>query len=165
VQRVLTETRTPPAALELEVTESTLADRPRHVMWLLDELRALGVRIAIDDFGVGYSSMAALGHLPADSLKIDRSFVEHCAARPQAASIVEAIICMAHALGKLTVAEGVETPEQLALIRNFGGDIVQGHLLARPMSSDDLLRFCAGMNERPQALENSAGESGRAIAG
>jgi diguanylate cyclase (GGDEF)-like protein len=164
VQRVLTETRTPPSALELEVTESTLADRPRQVMWLLDELRALGVRIAIDDFGVGYSSMAALGHLPADSLKIDRSFVEHCATRPQAASIVEAIICMAHALGKVTVAEGVETPEQLAVIRNFGCDIVQGYLLAHPLSSDDLLRFCAGM-KAPEATVNSEGETGRAIAG
>jgi EAL domain-containing protein (putative c-di-GMP-specific phosphodiesterase class I) len=131
-------------------------------MWLLDELRALGVRIAIDDFGVGYSSMAALGHLPADSLKIDRSFVEHCATRPQAASIVEAIICMAHALGKVTVAEGVETPEQLAVIRNFGCDIVQGYLLARPLSSDDLLRFCAGM-KAPEATVSS--EGGRAIAG
>ena len=113
-ERVLQETRTSPSALELEVTESTLAERPRQVIALLDELRAIGVRIAIDDFGVGYSSMAALGQLPADVLKIDRSFIEHCASRPEAASIVEAIISMAHALGKLTVAEGVETPQQLA---------------------------------------------------
>ncbi len=165
VERVLTETRTSPSALELEVTESTLAERPRQVIALLDELRAIGVRIAIDDFGVGYSSMAALGQLPADVLKIDRSFIEHCASRPESASIVEAIICMAHALGKLTVAEGVETPQQLAVLRNFGCDMIQGYLFARPMSADDLPRFCASLNARRQEFLVPAADFGRAIAG
>ncbi|MGH8174657.1 MAG: putative bifunctional diguanylate cyclase/phosphodiesterase [Steroidobacter sp.] len=152
VQRILDQTQTPAHALELEVTESTLAERPEQVMRLLDQLRAIGVRIAIDDFGVGYSSMAALGQLPADVLKIDRSFITGCATHVDAASIVEAIISMAHALGKLTVAEGVETVEQLELLRTLGCDVIQGYLFAKPMTSDEMIGFS-------DSLRNTAGRS------
>jgi diguanylate cyclase (GGDEF)-like protein len=141
VIRVLHDTGMRADALEIEVTESTLAHRPKEVTTLLDELRIIGVRISIDDFGTGYSSMAALSQIPADVLKIDRSFVNDCATRPEAASIVEAIISMAHALGKVTVAEGVETPGQLAVLRRLGCDAVQGYLFAKPMSPEQLRRF------------------------
>jgi diguanylate cyclase (GGDEF)-like protein len=147
VRRILEETRMPPGALELEVTESTLAESPRRAMAVLEELRGMGVRIAIDDFGVGYSSMAALGQLPADVLKIDRSFIVNCAARSDASSIVEAIISMAHALGKLTVAEGVEDENQLALLRLLGCDVAQGYLHARPLPAAEVPRFIAARSQ------------------
>lgn len=143
VQHVLLETQIAPSALELEVTESTLADSPRRTAAVLDELRRLGVRIAIDDFGVGYSSMAALGNLPADVLKIDRSFIEHCATRVDSASIVEAIISMAHALGKLTVAEGVENEQQLARLQALGCDVAQGYFYSRALPAAEIPRFAA----------------------
>jgi diguanylate cyclase (GGDEF)-like protein len=156
VRRILEETRMPPGALELEVTESTLAESPRRAMVVLEELRRMGVRIAIDDFGVGYSSMAALGHLPADVLKIDRSFIVHCAARSEASSIVEAIISMAHALGKVTVAEGVEDEQQLELLRLLGCDVAQGYLHARPLPAADIPGFIAG---RPQSAAPAHADS------
>lgn len=141
VRRILRETGTSPNALELEVTESTLAQRTGQLIALLEELRSFGVRIAIDDFGVGYSSMAALGHLPADVLKIDRSFIEHCATRMEAAAVVEAIISMAHALGKVAVAEGVETEQQLALLRRFSCDVIQGFLFSPPLPPQDIVGY------------------------
>ena len=125
-------------SLEIEVTESMLADNPQKVAAVLEELRRLGVRISIDDFGTGYSSMAALSVMPADVIKIDRSFVTDCATTSAAASVVEAVISMAHALGKMTVAEGVETREQLFTLRRLGCDLVQGYLFARPMSEAEL---------------------------
>ena len=138
VMSVLSDTGIRASALEIEMTESTLADSPQEVAALLEELRTIGVRIAIDDFGTGYSSMAALAQLPIDVVKIDRSFVTDCATRREAASIVEAVISMAHVLGKVTVAEGVETREQLATLRRLGCDAVQGYLFAKPIPADQL---------------------------
>jgi diguanylate cyclase (GGDEF)-like protein len=125
-------------ALDIEVTESTLADNPRQVIALLDTLRALGVRISIDDFGTGYSSMSALGELPTDALKIDRSFVIECASQRTSRSVVEAIVSIAHVLGKVTVAEGVETAGQVRTLRQLGCDFAQGYLFARPVAAEDL---------------------------
>lgn len=141
VMDVLSDTGMRAQALELEVTESTLAQNTTEAAVLLDALRMQGVRIAIDDFGTGYSSMAAIGRLPADVIKIDRSFIEDCASRPDAASVVEAIITMAHVLGKHTVAEGVETSAQLSVLRRLGCDAVQGYLLAMPMTAAELRNF------------------------
>lgn len=131
----------PPGSLEIEVTESMLADNPTEAAATLNRLRDLGIRVAIDDFGTGYSSMAALSALPADVLKIDRSFVDGCDANPTTASVVEAIISMAHVLGKVTVAEGVETREQLATLRRLGCDFVQGYLFAQPLPGDALAQL------------------------
>ena len=125
-------------ALDIEVTESTLADNPRQVIALLDTLRAMGVRISIDDFGTGYSSMSVLGELPTDALKIDRSFVIECASQRTARSVVEAIVSIAHVLGKVTVAEGVETAGQVRTLRQLGCDFAQGYLFARPVPAEDL---------------------------
>jgi EAL domain-containing protein (putative c-di-GMP-specific phosphodiesterase class I) len=130
-------------ALEIEVTESTLADNPREVSALLDAVRQMGVRIAIDDFGTGYSSMSALGELPTDALKIDRSFVIDCAERSTARSVVEAIVSIAHVLGKVTVAEGVETVEQVRTLRELGCDFAQGYLFSRPVAAHQLAAVAA----------------------
>jgi diguanylate cyclase (GGDEF)-like protein len=130
-------------ALEIEVTESTLADNPREVSALLDSVRQMGVRISIDDFGTGYSSMSALGALPTDALKIDRSFVIECASRSTSRSVVEAIVSMAHVLGKVTVAEGVETPEQVRTLRELGCDFAQGYLFSKPAARHELAAVAA----------------------
>ena len=132
-----------PHALDIEVTESTLADNPREVNAQLEELRRMGVRISIDDFGTGYSSMSTLGVLPTDALKIDRSFVVDCASQRTARSVVEAIISIAHVLGKVTVAEGVETLAHVQTLRELGCDFAQGYLFAKPVAAEDLAAVAA----------------------
>ena len=127
-----------PASLEIEVTESTLADNPGEVNALLDAVRSMGVHISIDDFGTGYSSMSALSTLPTDALKIDRSFVLECANQTTARSVVESIISIAHVLGKVTVAEGVETPDQVRTLRQLGCDFAQGYLFSKPVAAQEL---------------------------
>jgi diguanylate cyclase (GGDEF)-like protein len=136
----LTEYELPAGALELEITESTLADRPDEAKRVLEAIRALGVRIAIDDFGTGYSSMAVLQKMPIDILKIDRAFVTRCADNEDAAALLKAMIDIAGGLRKEVVAEGVETPAQAALLRTLGCQYLQGFLYARPVDAATLER-------------------------
>ncbi|MGY1823173.1 putative bifunctional diguanylate cyclase/phosphodiesterase [Geodermatophilus sp. SYSU D00079] len=120
----------------IEVTESTLGDRAR-LLEALAAVRALGVAIAIDDFGTGYSSLARLGAFPVDVIKIDRSFVADLgSARGEA--VLAGIVTLAHAIGAHVIAEGVETPEQLASLRTLGADSASGFLLARPAAPGQL---------------------------
>jgi diguanylate cyclase (GGDEF)-like protein/PAS domain S-box-containing protein len=130
VGRALRSSGLPAALLHVEITETALLDS--HDLTPLEELRALGVKIALDDFGTGYSSLAHLQGSPVDLLKVDRSFV---ASDLDSSSwhIVRAVLDMARALGITTVAEGIETEEQLELLRGAGCDIGQGYLLGRPM--------------------------------
>jgi len=125
-------------SLEIEVTESSLAGNQREVSGLLETLRHMGVRIAIDDFGTGYSSMSVLSELPTDALKIDRSFVMESASRSTSRSVVEAIITIAHLLGKSTVAEGVETSDQVRTLRELGCDFAQGYFFAMPVRAEQV---------------------------
>jgi predicted signal transduction protein with EAL and GGDEF domain len=125
-------------ALEIEVTESTLAANQGEVNVLLESLRRMGVRIAIDDFGTGYSSMSVLGDLPTDTLKVDRSFVMEAASQRTSRSVVEAIISIAHVLGKVTVAEGVETSSQVRALRELGCDLAQGYVFAEAVTVEQL---------------------------
>jgi diguanylate cyclase (GGDEF)-like protein len=138
VESCLQEFSVPPGALELEITESTLAEHPEEVGRVLGRVRRLGVRIAIDDFGTGYSSMAVLQKLPVDLLKIDRAFIIHCADDPNAAALLKALLQVAHGLGKEVVAEGVETPAQAAFLRAHGCEFLQGYLFARPIPAEVL---------------------------
>jgi diguanylate cyclase (GGDEF)-like protein len=124
--------------LELEVTESALIEHIDSVRAMLARLRAGGVRIAIDDFGTGYSSLRYLKDLPFDSVKIDRAFVEGIDGACEGTAIVDAVISMAHALGKQVVAEGVETPAQLDYLTKRGCDLLQGFLLFKPMLPAEL---------------------------
>jgi EAL domain-containing protein (putative c-di-GMP-specific phosphodiesterase class I) len=153
-------------ALEIEVTESTLADNPREVSEFLETLRRTGVRISIDDFGTGYSSMSVLGELPADVLKIDRSFVMESATQRSSRSVVEAIISMAHVLGKITVAEGVETIEQARTLRQLGCDFAQGFFFSKPVPAKDLPAVVARVAAWRQIVSDFAAdhEQPRAVA-
>jgi len=125
-----------PEALELEITESTImtdAARARSVLLALSEL---GVRVAIDDFGSGHSSLGYLKRLPIDVLKIDRSFVMNMTEESDDAVIVRSTIDLGHNLGLQVVAEGVETEEALARLTELGCDSVQGYFLGRPQPTD-----------------------------
>jgi len=129
--------------IELEVTESCLMTDPEEAVRLLASLRAAGLKISIDDFGTGYSSLSYLTRLPLNSLKIDRSFVQAASASSEAASIVRAIIDMAHNLHFTVIAEGVETGEQVAFLRRHGCDQGQGYYFDRPVPAAELARRLA----------------------
>ena len=124
---------TPAEWLSLELTETMLVAEPAHVMQTLDELRALGVQIAIDDFGVGYSSLAYLQRLPVQSVKIDQSFIGRMTKDRGTAEIVKAIANLGHALGMSVVAEGIEDRDTYEACAAVGCDSAQGYFLGRPM--------------------------------
>jgi EAL domain-containing protein (putative c-di-GMP-specific phosphodiesterase class I) len=130
IKKVLKETRLPPQTLELEITEGMAIRDGELGARALNELRAIHIRISIDDFGIGSSSLAYLKRLPIATLKIDRSFVRDLATDPDDASITSAIIAMAHSLKLNVVAEGVETEEQLAFLRSQQCDEMQGYLFS-----------------------------------
>jgi diguanylate cyclase (GGDEF)-like protein/PAS domain S-box-containing protein len=125
-----------PGQLTLEITESTLMQRLADALDVMARLRELGVGLSVDDFGTGYSSLAYLSTLPITSLKIDRSFVQRLQDKTSDAEVVKAVITLGHALGKTVIAEGIETPDQLAQLRALGCSLGQGYLLARPLSPD-----------------------------
>jgi diguanylate cyclase (GGDEF)-like protein/PAS domain S-box-containing protein len=132
VRRALAETETDPATLCLEITEGAVMESGTATTAQLRALKSLGVRLAIDDFGTGYSSLVHLRQFPVDVLKIDRAFVDGLGHETRDASIAAAVISLAHALGLSTVAEGVETHEQLVVLTQLGCDAGQGHLFAAP---------------------------------
>jgi diguanylate cyclase (GGDEF)-like protein len=131
----------PPSCLGIEVTESTLIQQIDVALPQLERLRAAGLEISIDDFGTGYSSLSALRRMPADVLKIDQSFVRDMTASPDGLVIAETIVAMALALGHKVVAEGVETPEQLALLKRLGCHQVQGWLIAPPLPAAEFVEL------------------------
>ncbi|TAK52888.1 MAG: EAL domain-containing protein, partial [Betaproteobacteria bacterium] len=127
-----------PAALELELTESVLIEDRVQAISILEQLKQLGVQIAVDDFGTGYSSLSYLSELPVDCLKIDQSFVVQTQNGGRDTAIAQAIISLGHALGLRVLAEGVETVEQLRFLRQYRCDECQGYLYARPCAADAL---------------------------
>jgi diguanylate cyclase (GGDEF)-like protein len=140
VADALIETGLPAHAVCLEITESVLLEGVAPAIRALGALKSLGVRISIDDFGTGYSSLSYIGKLPIDELKIDRAFVVDLADE-HGAALVRGIIGLAKALGHLVVAEGIETPEQLALLEADACDVAQGYLLGRPVPADTILEL------------------------
>ena len=143
VDQALAESGLSPDRLELEITESALIDDHEGAHDTLSALRTRGVRIAMDDFGTGYSSLAYLRRLPIDKLKIDGLFVRSLGSDPDAQAVVTAIISLARALRLETTAEGIESVEQLAMLKALGCDDVQGFLVARPMACDDVTPYLA----------------------
>jgi len=132
VSDVLGHSNLNPALLQIELTESVMLSGAEKAAETMKGLRALGVSIAIDDFGTGYSCLSYLPKLPFSALKIDRSFVRELESRPETRAMVQSLITLAHNLDMQVIVEGIETPEQLAMIRSFGANAVQGYLLGRP---------------------------------
>ena len=134
---ILQETGLAAARLKLEITESTIMERTDSVVTTLRDLKALGVQLAMDDFGTGYSSLSYVHRFPIDTLKIDRSFVNRLAADIEASEVVRAIVGLAHNLRLDVIAEGVESPEQLAQLKLFGCEYGQGFLFSPAVTYDD----------------------------
>jgi diguanylate cyclase (GGDEF)-like protein len=156
VKRMLDKYALPADMLELELTESAFTDPEAEVA--LQGLARLGVGLALDDFGTGYSALNHLRRYPVRTVKIDRSFIDGVADNAASATMAEAIIAMAHTLGKQVVAEGVETAEQLEFLRERGCDLAQGYYLARPLPA-------AGMAELLAARQPDLDEEETAAAG
>jgi EAL domain-containing protein (putative c-di-GMP-specific phosphodiesterase class I) len=130
-----------PSQLLCEITESIAMEDIATTQRAFDDLSRLGVFLSIDDFGTGYSSLSYLRRLPAQQLKIDRSFVGDLASSSDARAIVDAVVRLAHALGLKVVAEGVETAGQRDILLELGCDELQGYFFARPMPAADLLAW------------------------
>jgi diguanylate cyclase len=133
----------PPAALSFELTEHLLLANIRRARTVIDQLRARGLRIAIDDFGSGYATMSYLRDLSIDELKLDRQFIAPILRSHRAAAIVRSVIDLAHALGVACVAEGVEDEATAERLREYGCDIAQGHYFSRPMEAAELRVRCS----------------------
>jgi diguanylate cyclase (GGDEF)-like protein len=132
ILRALADSSLPPERLELEITETALFKNDADCTKLISELKTLGISIALDDFGTGYSSLSYLTMIAFDKIKIDRSFTMNMIARADCAAIVAAVVALGHSLNRQTVAEGVETEQQLAMLRAAGVTMVQGYLFGRP---------------------------------
>jgi diguanylate cyclase (GGDEF)-like protein/PAS domain S-box-containing protein len=141
VKRALEETGLAPRCLDLEITETNAMQNAEAAIHTLRELKTLGVRISIDDFGIGYSSLNYLKRLPIDTLKIDQSFVRDITSDPDDAAIATAVIALAHTLKLRVVAEGVETQEQLAFLAARHCDRMQGYLFSRPLPPQECGEF------------------------
>jgi len=148
IRDILSETGLAPEALVLEITEGMVLEGTEEVIAWLYEIRALGVELAVDDFGTGYSSLSYLKRFPVSELKIDYSFIRDLPDDEGSASLVRAILSMARSLGLAVVAEGVETPAQLAFLEQARCDYVQGYLLSPPIPAEQI----------PDALHQRAGE-------
>lgn len=126
-----------PEHFEIEITESILIDSADKALQCINKLREMGVKLAIDDFGTGYSSLSYLNKIPANLLKIDKSFIDKINANESSKQYVAAIISMGHIMGLDVISEGVEEEEQLEALRSIGCDYVQGYIWGRPMSAED----------------------------
>ena len=130
-----------PASIDMEVTESLAAKDTAFLLQLVSKIKGLGMSTSIDDFGVGYSSFNSLKRLPFDTLKIDKSFVDDIEVDQKSRAIVNSIIQVSHNLGLVTIAEGVETKEQVDLLRKMGCDAIQGYYYSRPLSNYEFQKF------------------------
>ncbi|HEY1741094.1 MAG TPA: EAL domain-containing protein, partial [Acidimicrobiia bacterium] len=148
VTDVLDATGLPAEQLTLEITESMLVADRVATSGMLETLRALGAKVAIDDFGTGYSSLAYLAGIPADIVKIDRSFVKDLYPQSGSRVLVQSIIELARSLGLEVVAEGVERSAQAELLQQLGCPQLQGYLYARPMTRAEFPAFAAGAATR-----------------
>jgi predicted signal transduction protein with EAL and GGDEF domain len=133
VEKCLKKARLRPASLKLEITESTAMENAKRTIEVLSELSRIGTQLSIDDFGTGYSSLSYLHRLPFDTLKIDRSFVNEVGENGENSEILQTIISLAKNLRMKVIAEGIETENQLALLRNLGCDYGQGYLMSKPL--------------------------------
>jgi diguanylate cyclase (GGDEF)-like protein/PAS domain S-box-containing protein len=157
VHSILLETGLAPDRLELEITEGVLIEDFDRGLALLRRLKTLGVRISMDDFGSGYSSLSYLQAFPFDKIKIDRAFVINLGRNPQSAAIVRAVVDLGHALEMSIVAEGVETQEQLRFLADEGCDAVQGYFIGKPLP---ILQYAAAVGRSAANVMEPARKTG-----
>jgi EAL domain-containing protein (putative c-di-GMP-specific phosphodiesterase class I) len=136
IQELLFKYDMPSTNLELEITENVVITDISSAMDTIITLQNMGIKVSIDDFGTGYSSLAYLRELPIDKIKIDRSFIKDFATSDADLTIVKSMIKLSHGLGKRVLAEGVETKEQLQLLRQLGCDAVQGFFIKKPLAEE-----------------------------
>ena len=127
-----------PECIKIEVTETVLMQNLESSRVIFEEIKEMGIKLALDDFGTGYSSLNYLRNIPLDVLKIDKSFIDEVTVSAELSEIVDSIINMAHTLGILVVAEGVETKEQLELLKHKGCDLIQGYVFSKPLMQEEL---------------------------
>lgn len=144
LRRTIESSRIDPRKIELEVTESLMLHNVSNIAQVMHEMRTLGITVSIDDFGTGYSSLAYLRDLPVDVLKIDRRFVADMTVSRQGETLVRTIVAMAKSIGLDIVAEGVERPEQAAMLRQMEVNLLQGYLYSKPVPGDDIRFAYAG---------------------
>jgi EAL domain-containing protein (putative c-di-GMP-specific phosphodiesterase class I) len=156
LREILYTSSLPPHQLKLEITESALMEDSAETVRLAQRLKDFGICLVMDDFGTGYSSLSYLQRLPIDTLKIDYSFISKIHEKPESnRNIVEVIISLAHKLGMTAVAEGIETPEQYAILRDMACDLGQGYLFSPPISKtqvDHLLKRLASLDRENGGL-------------
>lgn len=141
ITQILQETKTEPCYLELEITESTVMQDVNFTITILQELRDMGIQIAMDDFGTGYSSLNSIKHFPLHTLKIDQSFVRDLMTDPSDAAIAKAVVALGKGLNLQILAEGVETIEQLEFLRALGCDSAQGYFFSKPLPAEEISVF------------------------
>ncbi len=153
IKRALTDHDLDPRLLEVEITESALMSDPEESVDILEQLSKMGVLVSVDDFGTGYSSMSYLRRFPIDKLKIDRSFINELSTRPDDASIVRAIVSLAHSLHLKVVAEGVETPAQLDVLKSLGCDQYQGYFYSAAVPAADFAKLARNARDGRSGAE------------
>jgi EAL domain-containing protein (putative c-di-GMP-specific phosphodiesterase class I) len=162
IAQTLKEFGIPGEALELEIGEATVAQCDEVLVKRLEAIRAMGARIAIDDFGTGWSSLGVLRKFPVDTLKIDTSFVHDVLTSPRDGEIAGAVVALAHALGLRVVAEGVENPAQLELLRRRGCELWQGYLCCPPVTAVEVQRVLGRKLGIAKIVANEGGAGGAA---
>ena len=137
VVEVLKETEAPSSNITLEITETSLMQNPEDSIRIIKRLKSLGFKLAVDDFGTGYSSLAYLKRLPIDVIKVDMTFTQNVVSSNVDRAIISSVVTLSKSLGLSTLAEGVETREQLQVIKELGCDLAQGYYFGKPMSEEE----------------------------
>jgi diguanylate cyclase (GGDEF)-like protein len=151
IQALLDKTKLPSNRLKIEVTESLLVDNFEYAKKLLKQLRMLGVHILLDDFGTGYSSLSYVHHFPIDGIKMDRSFIYNMELHDEHKAVVRSVYTLAEGLKKYCVAEGIETEQQLNILKSMGFHLGQGYLFAKPMNQTDTIAFIKNNMQKESA--------------
>lgn len=150
IKTIISENDIEAGKLEIELTESVLMENEESMIRVLHDIKSLGVKISIDDFGKGYSSLSYLRHLPIQTLKIDKSFIQDMTVRsPESIALVSSILSLGHSLNMSVIAEGVETEEQLTLLKRNHCKEVQGYYICRPLPLKELQQFLLNRNDQP----------------
>jgi diguanylate cyclase len=148
IRDIIQEAGLPPSAVKLEITESAIMENMDLAVAILGQIRDLGIALHIDDFGTGHSSLSCLHNFPVSGMKIDRSFISNVVDNPDYASIINAIVTLAHNLRLELIAEGIETLDQMSMLKNMGCDLAQGYFFQRPLPCDQALEYAQKNNVR-----------------